>query len=839
MRSTRRVRGRGAGAGDAASARDDDRVAARPGDAGPAPAHWPPAQGSADQWRLPCWTTGAKDGVGTATAPRSRIWFTLVGGALTEVYFPTIDQANTRELRIVVTGPDGFFADETRDARTTLSPLADGVPGYRVRSRLHGSECVLEKVVVADDERAAVLVALRLEAPETAEGLRVHVLLSPHIANQGSGNDGWLGRYKGVPMLFARRGERALALGCSARFLAGACGHEGSTDAWHDLRAHGRLTRRPPHAYDGNLLLAAELDAESCRSPAGCVLALAFGDSAEDAGQQARAALQQSFQHAVDSYVRGWHAYQQRCRPVADDEPAVARGYQVSLAVLRAHEDKAHSGATIASLAIPWGEARGDHDSGGYHLIWARDLVETAGGLLAAGLTESARLALLYLMSTQEPSGHWPQNMWLDGKAYWRGVQLDEAGLPVLLATSLARQDALGGVDVWPMVRRAASYIVLNGPVTPEDRWEESAGYSPFTLAVEVAALLAAAEFAQARGEAEVARYLRETADHWNANIERWTYVTGTELAGKLGLEGYYVRLAPPPHHAARSATGAQMTLKNHPMQSATAPYGAVVSPDALALVRFGLRDAHDPRLLATVQAIDAVLRTETPTGPVWHRFTGDEYGEHEDGSPFDGSGIGRGWPLLAGERAHYEVARGDLDSARALRRTMLAQASAGGLIPEQVWDADDIPARGLVRGRPTGSAMPLVWAHAEYLKLCRSIEERRVFDTPPLVVERYGRKPPRQRLVVWRADNGVRSMPAGTVLRVERHAPFAVRWRLGGAERHGSIEARDSGLGVWYADLPTAKLPAGAEVRFGTRGAPAASDERGEHALRVGKSDE
>jgi glucoamylase len=505
--------------------------------------------------------------------------------------------------------------------------------------------------------------------------------------------------------------------------------------------------------------------------------------------------------------------------------------------MLRVHEDKAHAGGSIASLAIPWGEARGDHDGGGYHLIWARDLVEIAGALLAVGLTESARLALLYLKSTQEDSGHWPQNMWLDGKAYWRGVQLDEAGLPILLADALDRHGALGAVDVWPMVRRAASYIVRNGPVTPEDRWEERAGYSPFTLAVEVAALLVAASFAERRGCKETAEYLRETADYWNAQIERWTYVTGTKLAERLEIGGYYVRLAPPRRkRTERVSAGARATaLKNHPVENGRARYQVIVSPDALALVRFGLRRADDAKIVDTVRAIDAVLCSDTPTGPVWHRFTGDHYGEHEDGSPFDGDGIGRGWPLLAGERAHYEVARGNLAMARTLRRTMIAQASAGGLIPEQVWDADDIPACGLYKGRPTGSAMPLVWAHAEFLKLCRSIEEERVFDSPPLVRERYAHDGTRPKIVVWRANAGEHRIEPGMTLRVERRTPFALAWRIAGDERRGADDSRDTGVGIAYVDLPTRDLPAGAEVRFATRPAQGDGAWSRERVVRVG----
>jgi GH15 family glucan-1,4-alpha-glucosidase len=235
------------------------------------------------------------------------------------------------------------------------------------------------------------------------------------------------------------------------------------------------------------------------------------------------------------------------------------------------------------------------------------------------------------------------------------------------------------------------------------------------------------------RGKANVtaAVYLRETADAWNASIERWLYVTGTELAIAHGVDGYYVRVAEPDRADAASPCHGFVPIKNRPPDQSTAPAALMVSLDALAFVRFGLRAADDPRVLNTIKVIDTTLRVETPRGPVWHRYQGDGYGEHADGGPFNGAGIGRVWPLLTGERAHYELAAGRIDVAEQLARTMEALAGESGLLPEQVWDSADIPGRELLIGHASGSASPLVWAHAEYLKLCRSIRGREVFDRP------------------------------------------------------------------------------------------------------------
>ena len=94
--------------------------------------------------------------------------------------------------------------------------------------------------------------------------------------------------------------------------------------------------------------------------------------------------------------------------------------------------------------------------------------------------------------------------------------------------------------------------------------------------------------------------------------------------------------------------------MKNVSAAEDTRSASHLVSPDALALVRFGLLGAEDPRIRDTAKVVDALLKVDTPAGPMWHRYNDDGYGEHEDGAPFDGTGIGRVWPLLTGERAHF-----------------------------------------------------------------------------------------------------------------------------------------------------------------------------------------
>jgi glucoamylase len=255
--------------------------------------------------------------------------------------------------------------------------------------------------------------------------------------------------------------------------------------------------------------------------------------------------------------------------------------------------------------------------------------------------------------------------------------------------------------------------------------------------------------------------------------------------------------------------------LKNRDFALADEPAGTIVSPDALALVRFGLRPADDPRILSTIVAIDSVLKTETATGPVWHRYVGDGYGEHEDGRPFDGTGVGRGWPLLAGERGHYELAAGNRVAAKLLLETMARQTSEGGLLPEQVWDAADIPGLELFNGKPAGSAMPLAWAHAEYVKLARSLEAGSVFDTPPQTIQRYLIDKVTSNLTAWRFNNKCRSSPAGSRLRVETLAPAEIIWTADEWATVNALDTMSPGLGVHVADLPTETLVPDATVEF------------------------
>ncbi len=295
---------------------------------------------------------------------------------------------------------------------------------------------------------------------------------------------------------------------------------------------------------------------------------------------------------------------------------------------MKVHQDRTYCGAAVASLSVPWGEF--SESRGGYHLVWPRDLVEAAGALIAFEAYGEAQDILRYLIATQQSDGHWFQNQWLGGSAFWPGIQLDEAGFPILLAAALREKGELANIPVVDAIKRAAGFIVREGPATQEDRWEEDAGVNLFTLAVAIAALVEASAFLD--GEAK--SFALRLADYWNARIESWTFVEDTPLARQYGIRGYYIRTLPIGAYANKDAQSRAVPIKNL-MADPDLPANAQFATDFLQLVRYGLRAANDPNILDSLKIIDAVLKTDTPSGPVWHRYNDDGYGEHDDGSGF------------------------------------------------------------------------------------------------------------------------------------------------------------------------------------------------------------
>jgi glucoamylase len=484
--------------------------------------------------------------------------------------------------------------------------------------------------------------------------------------------------------------------------------------------------------------------------------------------------------------------------------------HRLSRCILLAHEDKTFRGAIVASMSIPWGETKGDDDIGGYHLVWPRDLVQSAIGLLASGQTETARAALIWLACLQEPDGELPQNSWIRGEAFWTGLQLDEVAAPILLAWHLQKENALELFDPWTVVSRAARYLILNGPITRQERWEEASGYSPGTLAAILAGLVIVAEFARAREDENTSRFALDYADWLSAHIEEWTVTTCGELVP--GRPRHYVRITPAdcddPHATAQPDTAILRIANGGGDHSAR----NVVGGDFLSLVRLGLRDPHDPIVVDSLAVIDAVIKHDLPQGPCWRRYNHDGYGQHVDGSAFDGTGVGGAWPLLTGERGHYELAAGR--DALPFIKTLERLANDGGMLPEQVWFGDALAETRFKPGLPTGSAMPLCWAHAEYLTLVRSRADGVPFDRVMPAHQRYVEKRTGSEIEMWTCVHRRARIPAGKTLRVITGSAATVHWSATGCAA-GEVTAAETALGLWFADLPTNKLPAGTQIEF------------------------
>ncbi len=750
----------------------------------------------------PVWACARKDLVGTALGS-SRVWFTIAEGMVSEVYYPRIDIPQIRDLGFIVADSAGFWCELRRGGQYTVEWAEDDIPAATLVHR--HARFTFTMRICTDPSRDVLLLEYRLEGDAA---LVPYVLLAPRLGEDAQKNAAWAEDWRGHPVLWAEQGPFGLAMLVSdpnGRIQCGrrSVGEVGVSDLWQDFSRHARMNWSYAEAGPGEVALGAAL------TRAGA-LAVGLSTSKEAAATLALSSLMEGFSGAWEKYLDGWRrwrsaqTWRSRLSPnlASDHKRLLAR----SASVLKIHEDRTYRGAMVASLAVPWGESSSSR--GGYHLVWARDLVESAGALVALGALGEARDVLAYLAATQQADGHWLQNQWLGGRPFWQGVQLDETAFPVLLAAALREKQALGEIPVRDMVLRALRFILREGPVTGQDRWEEDAGINAFTLAVTISALVEGAALLGGRA-AQIALMV---ADDWNAHIEAWCWAEDTALARRLGVAGYYMRNAPA--DVLIHADGAKrenLLIKNR-TDDCNVGADEQIATDFLQLVRYGLRSALDPRIVASVQAIDRVLKTQTPSGPVWHRYNGDGYGEQIDGRPFDGSGRGRGWPLLVGERGHYGLLAGE--DMQVYLSTMAAMTGPGGLLPEQVWDSAAIPEYGLEPGRPSGSAMPLVWAHSEYIKLCLSLALGRPIDAPAHTSLRYREDRAAPGHLLWRFRHPRYDLPAGQQMCFLLEAPARIRWGVNGWRDPADQATEDWELGH-VAVLPTDQLKSGGSVQF------------------------
>jgi glucoamylase len=685
-----------------------------------------------------------KSGVGTAASRTSTVWLTVQkDGGLGEIYYPDLGTPGARALGFVVADRRGgaVRAEAAGRVWTELVDAASLTYRQTFLDAAHGWR--LAATYVTDPARATVLVDLAF-ASRDPHRFTVYAVLDPSLSNTRTDD---AGRSVGHTLV-ASDGSSASVLAARPALGATSNGFRGVSDGWTDLLADGRLDRRHTSATAGNLVQTAEVRFARASGHAGgdrrgrATLALGYGPDAGAALAASRASLARGFRAVAGDYARGWRGYLGGLA----DPPAVLRDrsqrqlYRVSAMVLAASEDKIHPGAYVASHSMPWAFGR-DDPSGPYHLVWSRDLYQIATALVLAGDTAGANRALDYLFDVQQkPDGSFPQNSTVDGTPVWGGLQLDEVALPIVLAHGLGRDDA----RTWSHVKRAADFLLAfeqdgnRAPWTPQERWENQSGYSPATIASEIAGLVCAAEIARANGDpASATRYLA-TADDWQARLKGWTVTT----TGPYSPEPYFLRLTKDGNPDA----GTTYTIGDS--GPSDVDQRRVVDPSFLDVVRLGVLPPGDPAVVNTLRVVDRQLGVPTARGFFWHRASFDGYGEKLDGSAWDyglpdDSRItrGRAWPLLNGERGEYLLAAGDRAGARVQLATIARSAGQGYMLPEQVWDLQPPGGRrGFEPGTPTTSATPLAWTHAQFVRLAWDIQAGRVLEQPAPVAERYAR---------------------------------------------------------------------------------------------------
>jgi glucoamylase len=685
------------------------------------------------------WTEADKTGFGTARARRSNVWFTLQSGRMSEVFYPDLSTPSVRSMELVVTDGRTFTDRTARDTVTTVRrPDPRSLRFTQVNTDKDGRYRLVEEYVTSP-RRDAVTVRVRLTSLDGGR-YRLFVLYDPALDNGGMDDRA---RSKGRGLL-ANDGRVASylvsrpALGVRANGLVGT-----RTDPWRDLKRDHDLDRRRRAAGPGNVAQLGRIPGVTGRQgERRATIVLGFGRNPGAAQAHARATRAAGWVAAQRGYDRGWHRYLDALKPVPASATAVRRQYLASALVLAAAEDKLNPGALVASPSAPWvwGDEIPDlsSPSGAYHLVWSRDSYQFGTALWAMGDRAAARRSVDWLFRVQQlPNGSFPQNSDVEGTPVWGELQLDEVALPIVLAGLVGKKDD----RTWRGVRKAVGFLLRfrdeetgrRAPFSPQERWENQSGYSPSTIAAQVAGLVVAADMARERGRRALAREWLRKADRWAAKVEDWT-VTRT---GPLSEDPYFLRL---------TKNGRPNTASRYPMGDGgprSVDQRRIVDPSFLDLVRFGITAPDDPQVLSTLPVIDRELGVTTPNGRFWRRFSFDGYGETRSGGqwrltdPGTFLTLGRGWPLLTGERGEYTVAAGG-DGAPYLE-TMAAASGPSDMISEQVWDGrPPTGKRCCPAGENTRAATPLTWSHAGLVRLAWTIQRGRPVDRLALVAGRY-----------------------------------------------------------------------------------------------------
>jgi glucoamylase len=679
-----------------------------------------------------------KAGFATAANTTSKVWLTVQKeGGLGEIFYPDLSTPGGRALQFVVADRTAGTAVAANDAAdVTTTQVDDRSLTYTQTFRARDAGWRLVATYVTDPAQNTVLADVTFLSGRRGARYDLYAIYDPALSNT---RDDDAGSTAG-DALTANDGSSASALVGRPGFRATSNGLRGTSDGWADLLPDGRMDWHYDSAAAGNLVQTAQLDLGGSAVVGHTTLALGFGGDTASAVAAARASLAHGFLRTAYSYAGGWHDYLAgvKAPPSTVGSRGQRRLYRTSVLTLAASEDKTHRGAYVASPTMPWVWGK-EAPSGPYHLVWSRDLYQIGTGLIAAGDTDGANRALDFLFTTQQkPDGSFPQNSKVDGTPVWGGLQLDEVALPIVLAHQLGRTDAAS----WAHVKRAADFLIgftqdgHQAPWTPQERWENQSGYSPATIAAEIAGLVCAADIAKANGDGASAERYLATADAWQGRVKAWT-ATST---GPYSSQPYFLRLSKDGNPDAATAYAVGDSGPSHADQR------TVVDPSFLDLVRLGVLPADDPTVVNSLKVVDAQLGVATERGLFWHRASFDGYGEKRNGDPWEFGlpddsflTLGRAWPLLNGERGEQQLAAGDAAGAEAQLTTMAGSAGPGGMLPEQVWDtrppAGDEP---FTPGTPTFSATPLAWTHAQYIRLAWDLAAGKVLEQPDVVAARY-----------------------------------------------------------------------------------------------------
>jgi glucoamylase len=672
------------------------------------------------------WVTGDKDGFGTARGTASKVWYTLHGGELSEIYYPRIDTPSTRDTELVVTDGQTFTDRESTSTTHRVRLLDSRSLTYQQIDRATSGDYVIRKTYVTDPSRSTVLVNIDFRSL-TGRPYQVYLLHDPALTMTGDDDSGTT--QDGA--LVATDGTTSDAVAMSDGFTETSSGYLGTSDGWTDLSTDHQMDWTYTADQPGNVVQLGRTRLTGTTSHRHATLAIGFGTTTSDALAAAHSSLAAGFAGARQQYTEGWHQYLSSLYPVPRSARGYSTEYHVSQMVLAASEDKTYRGGFVAAPGRPWAWANVLQSLAVYHAVWSRDLYQIATALIAMGDRAAANRALTYLFTVQQrPDGSYPQNSRLSGEPVFGGLQMDEVSFPTLLAWQLGRTDD----TAWQHVSAAEDYVVANGPSTPGDRWENASGYSPATIAAEISGLVVGARIARLHGDDARAQTYLATADSWRNQLGHWTVTTN----GPLSSKPYFLRITP--DGDANAPTEIQLSDGGPLIDQRK-----VLDPSFLELVRLGVLRPRDPRILNTIALVDHYLGYRTANGPFWHRASYDGYGEKSDGSEWEptptGSGLthGRGWPLLTGERGEYALAAGR--NAQFALATMARSAyKASRLLPEQVWDHQP-PAGTSPRfrpGEPTFSATPLAWTHAQFIRLAWSIDAGAPVETPQPVACRY-----------------------------------------------------------------------------------------------------